>query len=166
MLRSINGSTISRRARPCEKWFGHDPARGAEFRCRYAAESHQHSEQLSGLRALARHGPITLVFSAHDEVHDEPVALRNLLWDERRSEGPRRHIDSFLEESDAYDGLREDRIAAPRSYRVNSERGGRPSRHERVAAAAGGDRSPHPHRKALDQHLVGATDRSRGNGLR
>ena len=45
---------------------------------------------------------------------------------------------------------------------MNPERGGRPDRHERVAAAAGGDRSPHPHRTALDQYPVGATDRSRG----
>ena len=62
-------------------------------------------------------------------------------WDERQSEGPRRLIDSVLEESDAYDGLGENRTAAPRSHRVNPERGGRPYGHERVAAAAGGDRS-------------------------
>ena len=61
------------------KWFGHDPARWAEFRRRYAAEIYQHPEQLSGLRTLARQGPITLVFSAHDEVHNDAVALRNFL---------------------------------------------------------------------------------------
>src|SRR5665213_3620399 len=61
------------------KWFGHDPARWAEFRRRYAAEVHQHPEQISALRTLARQGPITFVFSAHDEVHNDAVALRNFL---------------------------------------------------------------------------------------
>ncbi|HEV8176381.1 MAG TPA: DUF488 family protein [Gemmatimonadales bacterium] len=41
------------------KWFGHDPARWQEFRSRYAVEVHEHPEQLSRLRALARQGPIT-----------------------------------------------------------------------------------------------------------
>src|SRR5690349_15269167 len=55
------------------KWFGHDPARWQEFRSRYAAEVREHPEQLNRLRALARRGPITLVFSAHDEVHNDAV---------------------------------------------------------------------------------------------
>jgi uncharacterized protein YeaO (DUF488 family) len=38
-----------------------------------------HPEQLDRLRALARQGPITLVYSAHDEVHNDAVALRGLL---------------------------------------------------------------------------------------
>jgi uncharacterized protein YeaO (DUF488 family) len=61
------------------KWFGHDPERWAEFRRRYAAEIHRHPEQLSTLRNLARQGPITLVFSAHDELHNDAVALRDFL---------------------------------------------------------------------------------------
>ncbi len=61
------------------KWFGHDPQRWAEFRRRYAAEVHRHPEQLTTLRTLARRGPITLVFSAHDERHNDAVALRDFL---------------------------------------------------------------------------------------
>ncbi len=61
------------------KFFAHNPARWPEFRCRYAAEVHAHSETLGKLRALARKGPITLVYSAHDEVHDDAVALRDCL---------------------------------------------------------------------------------------
>ena len=71
------------------KWFGHDPARWAEFRRRYAAEVHQHPEQLSRLRALARKGPITLVFSAHDEVHNDAVALRDLLLGQQVKQTPK-----------------------------------------------------------------------------
>ena len=65
------------------KWFGHDPARWQEFRYRYAEEVHEHPEQLSRLRALARQGPITLVYAAHDEVHNDAVALRSLLLGRR-----------------------------------------------------------------------------------
>ena len=61
------------------KWFGHDPVRWPEFRRRYSAEVHRHPEQLGRLRALARQGRITLVFSAHDEVHNDAVALRKFL---------------------------------------------------------------------------------------
>lgn len=61
------------------KWFGHDPARWQEFRRRYAAEVHEHPEMLNELRNMARRGTITLVFSAHDELHNDAVVLRDLL---------------------------------------------------------------------------------------
>jgi uncharacterized protein YeaO (DUF488 family) len=61
------------------KSFGHDPDRWAEFRRRYAVEVRRHPEYLSRLRVLARQGPITLIFSAHDEIHNDAVALRNFL---------------------------------------------------------------------------------------
>ncbi len=61
------------------QWFGHDPARWQEFRRRYAAEVRQNPEHLEKLRARARQGPITLVFSARDEVHNDAVVLRDLL---------------------------------------------------------------------------------------
>lgn len=61
------------------KWFGHDPARWQEFRRRYADEVRQHCDQLGQLRVLARKGPITLVYSAHDEVHNDAVVLRQLI---------------------------------------------------------------------------------------
>ena len=61
------------------KWFGHDPARWDEFRRRYAAEVHQHSDLLEQLRSLARTGTLTLVYSAHDEEHNDAVELRELI---------------------------------------------------------------------------------------
>ena len=61
------------------KWFGHDPARWKEFQRRYAAEIRNQSEQLAKLRLQARRGPITLVFSAHDEEHNDAVVLRDVL---------------------------------------------------------------------------------------
>jgi uncharacterized protein YeaO (DUF488 family) len=65
------------------KWFGHDPARWPEFRRRYATEIHAHSDQLAELRALARKGQITLVYSARDESHNDAVVLRNILLGRR-----------------------------------------------------------------------------------
>jgi uncharacterized protein YeaO (DUF488 family) len=61
------------------KWFGHDPARWEEFRRRYAEEVHHNSVLLDQLRSFARHGRVTLVYAAHDEVHNDAVVLRDLL---------------------------------------------------------------------------------------
>jgi len=61
------------------KWFGHDPERWPEFQRRYKSEIRQHSEEFERLRTLARHGRITLVFSAHDEAHNDAVVLKSLL---------------------------------------------------------------------------------------
>lgn len=61
------------------KWFGHDPARWREFRRRYAAELRERPEELRALRDRARRGPITLVFAAHDEAHNDAVVLRDIL---------------------------------------------------------------------------------------
>jgi uncharacterized protein YeaO (DUF488 family) len=61
------------------KWFGHDPERWPEFRRRYQSEIREHREQFDRLRTLAQHGRITLVFSAHDEAHNDAVVLKDLL---------------------------------------------------------------------------------------
>lgn len=61
------------------KWFGHDAARWEEFRRRYADEVRQHPEQFAQLRGWAREDPVTLVYGARDEAHNEAVVLRALL---------------------------------------------------------------------------------------
>ena len=61
------------------KWFGHDPARWEEFRRRYAAELVRKRDLLGELRELAAKGPLTLVYSAHDEEHNQAVVLRERL---------------------------------------------------------------------------------------
>jgi uncharacterized protein YeaO (DUF488 family) len=65
------------------KWFGHDPERWQEFRRRYQTEIGQHSDEFDRLRKLAQRGRITLVFSAHDEAHNDAVVLRDLLLGRR-----------------------------------------------------------------------------------
>jgi uncharacterized protein YeaO (DUF488 family) len=61
------------------QWFGHDPARWQAFHQRYAAELRPHADLLDTMRALARKGVLTLVYSAHDEEHNNAVALREFL---------------------------------------------------------------------------------------
>lgn len=61
------------------KWFGHDPVRWEEFRRRYAAEIRKHQEELDRLRNLTREGMVTLIYSAHDETHNDAVVLREIL---------------------------------------------------------------------------------------
>ena len=66
------------------QWFGHETDRWDEFRRRYVAELEQKTDRINELRALARSRPITLVFGAHDETHNDAVVLRKVLL--------RRHI--------------------------------------------------------------------------
>lgn len=79
-IKDISPSTALR------QWFGHDPARWREFRRRYTDEVRKHPEQFGRLRALAQQGPITLVFAAHDEAHNDAVVLRDLLLGRRVSQ--------------------------------------------------------------------------------
>lgn len=65
------------------KWFGHDPARWAEFRERYSAELRAHPELLDQLRTLARKSALTLVYAAHDEQHNDAVLLRAVVLGRR-----------------------------------------------------------------------------------
>ncbi len=65
------------------KWFGHDPGRWQEFRRRYRAELRERPEAMARLRALAREGPITLVYAARDEEHNDAVVLRDILTGKR-----------------------------------------------------------------------------------
>ena len=64
------------------QWFGHEPDRWQEFRRRYVDELRQKSDLVDELRALARKGPITLVFGAHDQTHNDAVVLREILLDD------------------------------------------------------------------------------------
>lgn len=61
------------------QWFGHDPERWVEFQHRYRAELRQHGEELEKIRSLAKKQAVTLVYSAHDEQHNDAVVLRDAL---------------------------------------------------------------------------------------
>jgi uncharacterized protein YeaO (DUF488 family) len=70
------------------QWFGHDPGRWPEFQRRYKSELQQHVEELDRIRALAKKQTVTLVYSAHDEDHNDAVVLKGVLL--QVAPGPRR----------------------------------------------------------------------------
>ena len=61
------------------KWFSHEPDRWHEFEQRYMREIEQHPEALALLMAEIRKGPVTLVFGARDETHNNAVALKDFI---------------------------------------------------------------------------------------
>ncbi|MCE5335507.1 MAG: DUF488 domain-containing protein [Desulfobacteraceae bacterium] len=65
------------------RWFGHDPAKWAEFRDRYFAELDGKAEALLPIVAAAARGNVTLLYSAHDTEHNNAEALKKYL-----TEGP------------------------------------------------------------------------------
>src|SRR5512142_2585603 len=61
------------------KWFGHDPEKWDEFKRRYFAELDAHPDAWRPLAERARRGRVTLVYSAHDEQHNNALALKHYL---------------------------------------------------------------------------------------
>lgn len=66
------------------RWFGHDPARWDSFRKRYLRElaDPARSAKLDVLAERGRGGPLTLVYGARDETHNQARVLAEEL--ERR----------------------------------------------------------------------------------
>ena len=61
------------------RWFGHEPQRFAEFRRRYLDELRGQRPRLTELRGRARREPVTLVYAAHDDEHNDAVVLAEAL---------------------------------------------------------------------------------------
>ncbi|HET6360911.1 MAG TPA: DUF488 domain-containing protein [Gemmatimonadota bacterium] len=61
------------------QWFAHDPRKWPRFRERYFAELDANPEPVEALRKAIRRGPVTIVYSAKDEEHNDAVALREYL---------------------------------------------------------------------------------------
>jgi len=61
------------------KWFSHDPSKWAEFQARYRQELKSEADLLDFMKEKAAKGPITLLYGAKDEVHNEAVVLQSLL---------------------------------------------------------------------------------------
>lgn len=57
------------------KWFGHDPDKWPEFQKRFRAELNDNAEAVKELRGLISKGKVTLLYSAHDEAHNNAVVL-------------------------------------------------------------------------------------------
>ncbi len=61
------------------KWFGHDPARWAEFQRRYFAELKANAGAWQPIVQAAERGKVTLLFSAKDIAHNNAEALKAFL---------------------------------------------------------------------------------------
>lgn len=64
---------------PLRKWFGHDPARWTEFRRRYHLELDANQGAVGQLRDLMKKRRVMLVYGAHDQEHNQAVALMEYL---------------------------------------------------------------------------------------
>lgn len=62
-------------------WFGHDPERYAEFARRYRAELAGNKDEVARLEDVAKQGPVTLLYAAHDERHNHALVLAEYLRD-------------------------------------------------------------------------------------
>ena len=67
------------------KWFGHDPSRWAEFRRRYHLELDVNHDAMKQLREILKKQSVTLVYSAHDQEHNQAVALAEYLARHRQT---------------------------------------------------------------------------------
>ena len=76
-LREVAPSTELR------KWFSHDPARWSVFRRRYFAELDARRDAVQKLLEAARRGKVTLIYSPHDQEHNNAVALKEYLESKR-----------------------------------------------------------------------------------
>jgi uncharacterized protein YeaO (DUF488 family) len=61
------------------QWFGHDPDRWDEFQRRYRRELDANPDAVQALVDAAGDGPVTLVYAARDEQHNDAVVLMQVL---------------------------------------------------------------------------------------
>jgi uncharacterized protein YeaO (DUF488 family) len=61
------------------KWFNHDPAKWTEFQRRYFAELDKRPEAVEPIFEAAKKSRVTLIFSSHDLIHNNAVALKSYL---------------------------------------------------------------------------------------
>jgi uncharacterized protein YeaO (DUF488 family) len=72
-LRDVAPSTALR------KWFGHAPARWKRFQTRYRKELREKTDVLEMLKRKSKAHPVTLVYAARDEQHNEALVLKRIL---------------------------------------------------------------------------------------
>ena len=65
------------------KWFSHDPKKWEQFRRKYFAGLDRAPEVCELIRQAARKGTVTLLYSSHDAGHNNGVALKDYIEDNR-----------------------------------------------------------------------------------
>jgi uncharacterized protein YeaO (DUF488 family) len=71
------------------QWFSHEVERWEEFRRRYRKELNSNRSAWTPILGAATHGTVTLLYSAHDTLHNGAIVLRDYLA-ERQAGRPRR----------------------------------------------------------------------------
>jgi uncharacterized protein YeaO (DUF488 family) len=61
------------------KWFGHQVERWEEFQRRYRSELDSNPGAWEPILDASRRGPVTLLYSAHDTLHNGALVLRDYL---------------------------------------------------------------------------------------
>lgn len=67
------------------RWFGHDPLKWTEFQQRYRAELESNPDAWEPILEAARHGEVTLLYSAHDTEHNNAIVLKSFLEERLKS---------------------------------------------------------------------------------
>ena len=65
------------------KWFSHDTEKWEQFRRKYFAELDRTPEVCEPILEAARKGTVTLLYSSHDGEHNNAVALKEYIEDNR-----------------------------------------------------------------------------------
>ena len=61
------------------KWFNHDPAKWNEFIKKYLKELKENEESVSILKDFLKKGPVTLIYAAKDEAHNEALVIKDFV---------------------------------------------------------------------------------------
>jgi len=61
------------------KWFNHDPEKWKEFQKKYQKELKENKEAVSVLKEHLKQGPVTLLYGAKDQKHNEAEVLKNFV---------------------------------------------------------------------------------------
>jgi len=74
------------------KWFDHRVERWDEFRRRYREELKVHPDAWRPIVEAARRGTVTLLYSAHDTLHNGAIVLRDYLMERTAKRRPPRRV--------------------------------------------------------------------------
>jgi len=72
------------------QWFSHEVERWEEFRRRYRKELDSNRSAWTPILGAATHGTVTLLYSAHDTLHNGAIVLRDYLDDRQARQAPQR----------------------------------------------------------------------------
>jgi uncharacterized protein YeaO (DUF488 family) len=61
------------------KWFNHEPDKWDAFQASYLKELEEHPEHWAPILEAARHGNVTLLYSAHDIQHNNALVLKHFM---------------------------------------------------------------------------------------